>query len=89
MEIQLINGTFTVAEAEELLTAIFKTKIAFHESKIRTIFESEEDIKHAESKIKQLEQTLRDAIKKIKEKGQSHTNLKAYIEVNTMSILTQ
>jgi hypothetical protein len=89
MEIQLISGTFTVAEAEELLTAIFKTKIAFHESKIRTIHESEEDIKHAENKIKKLEQTLRDAVKNLKEKGQTHTSLNAQIEVNTMERLKQ
>ncbi|GAB2808727.1 hypothetical protein [Ferruginibacter profundus] len=89
MEIQLISGTFTVAEAEELLTAIFKTKIAFHENKIRTIHESEEDIKHSESRIKQLEQTLRDTIKKIKEQGQTHTNLNAHIEVSTRKIYGQ
>ena len=89
MEIQLISGTFTVAEAEELLTAVFKTKIAFHQNKIRTIHDAEEDIKHSEKKILQLEQTLREAIKKMKEKGQTHTTLNAHIEVNTMVWLTQ
>ncbi|HTL10689.1 MAG TPA: hypothetical protein VL307_20590, partial [Chitinophagaceae bacterium] len=69
MEIQLISGTFTVAEAEELLTAIFKTKIAFHQNKIRTIHDAEEDIKHSERRILQLERTLREAINKMKEKG--------------------
>ncbi len=87
MEIQLISGTFTIAEAEELLTAIFKTKIAFHEQKIGTIHLSEEDIKHSEKKILQLEQTLREAIEKMKQKGQSHTSLNAHIEVNTISQL--
>ena len=84
MDIQLISGTFTIAEAEELLTAIFKTKIAFHEQKISITKDSEEDIKHAEKKIMQLQQALRDAIKAIKEKGQTHTSLNAHIEVNTM-----
>jgi hypothetical protein len=87
MEIQLISGTFTIAEAEELLTAIFKTKIAFHEQRINAISESEEDIKHSEKKVLQLEQTLRDAIKKMKEKGQTHTTLNAHIEVNTIKRL--
>ena len=50
MELQLISGTFTIAEAEELLTAIFKTKIAFHEQKVKTLHDSEEDIKHSEKK---------------------------------------
>lgn len=86
MEIQLISGNFTVAEAEKLLTAIFKTKIAFHEQRINTLNETEEDIKHTEKKIMQLQQTLRDAIKKMKEKGQTHTSLNAHIEVNTINI---
>lgn len=89
MEIQLISGTFTVVEAEELLTAIFKTKIAFHEQKINTLRDSEEDIKQSEKKIMQLQETLRNAIKKMKEKGQTHTSLNAHIEVNTVSRLTQ
>lgn len=87
MEIQLISGTFTIGEAEELLTAIFKTKIAFHERKIGTIQQSEEDIKHSEKKILQLEQTLREAVNKMKQKGQTHTSLNAHIEVNTISQL--
>lgn len=89
MEIQLISGIFTIAEAEELLTAIFKTKIAFHEKRINTTNETEEDIKHSEKKIMQLQQTLRDAIKKMKEKGQTHTSLNAHINVDTMARLGQ
>ena len=89
MEIQLISGTFTIAEAEELLTAIFKTKIAFHERKIGTIHQTEEDIKHSEKKILQLEQTLRNTIDKMKQKGRSHTSLHAHIEVYTISFLKQ
>jgi len=88
MEIQLISGVFTIAEAEELLTAIFKTKIAFHENKIRTIHELEEDIKHSERRILNLQETLRKAIRKLKESGQTHTNLNAHIEVSTASRLT-
>ena len=89
MEIQLINGIFSIAEAEALLTAIFKTKIAFHEQRINTTSETEEDIKHSEKKITQLQQTLRDAIKKMKEKGQTHTSLNAHINVDTMGKLGQ
>jgi predicted nucleic acid-binding Zn-ribbon protein len=88
MEIKLIDGIFTIEEAEMLLTAIFKTKIAFHEQKIKTIHDSEEDIEHSEKRIIQLEQTLRDAIRKMREKGQTHTSLNAHIEVNTTQQLT-
>ena len=89
MEIQLISGTFTVEEAEELLTAIFKTKIAFHEQRINTLRDSEEDIKQSEKKIVQLQETMRNAIQKMKGKGQTHTSLNAYIDVSTTPRLTQ
>ena len=89
MEIQLISGVFTIAEAEELLTAIFKTKIQFHENRIRTIHETEEDIEYSERRIIQLQQTLNNALKKLKESGRTHTALNAHIEVSTASRLTQ
>lgn len=89
MEIQLISGMFTIADAEELLTDIFKTKIAFHERKIKMVNETEEDIKHAEKKILILEETLRNTIKKLKENGQTYTSLNAHIEVNTRPRLHQ
>ncbi len=89
MEIQLITGFFTIAEAEALLTAIFNAKIAFHEAKINTIKMSEEDIKYSEKKIMQLQNTLSQTISKLKEKGLTHTNLNAHIEINTRPQLHQ
>ena len=88
MEIKLIDGVFTIDEAEKLLTAIFQTKISFHEQKIKTIYHTEEDIEHSERRIMQLEETLRNTIRKLKAKGQTHTSLNAHIEVNTMAQLT-
>jgi len=89
MEIQLISGTFTMAEAEQLLTDIVNTKIAFHENRIRTIHENEEDIEHSEKRIIALQATLRETIAKMKQNGQTHTVLNALIEVNTTPRLTQ
>lgn len=89
MEIRLISGTFTIAEAEELLTAIFNTKIAFHENKIRTIAITEEDIEHSERRIIELQKTLRAAIDKMRQAGLTHTVLNAHIEVNTTPRLAQ
>ncbi len=88
MEIQLISGTFTIMEAE-LLTAIFTTKIAFHVNRIQTIRDAGEDSSHAENRVMLLQHTLRTAIDNMKQKGQSHTCLNAYIEVNTIPRLTQ
>lgn len=89
MEIKLIDGVFTINEAEELLTEIFKIKIAFHEKKIKTVHITEEDIEHSEKRIIELQNTLSNAIKKMKAKGKTHTALNAHIEVNTMQLLTQ
>jgi len=88
MEIKLISGVFTIAEAEELLNAVFQTKIRFHENRIRTIHETEEDIEHSEKRIMQLQETLRNSVKRLKESGKTHTQLNAHIEVNTMPRLT-
>ena len=89
MEIQLISGVFSIGEAEELLTAIVNTKIQFHQNKIRTIHETEEDIEHSEKRIIQLQDTLRNALRIMKESGKTHTTLNAHIEVNTAMRLTQ
>lgn len=89
MEIQLISGVFTIKEAEALLTAIFNTKIAFHEAKINTIQMTEEDIKHSEKKIAHLQNTLNQTIARLKENGQTHTSLNAHIEINTRPQLHQ
>lgn len=88
MEIKLIDGVFTTDEAESLLTTIFKTKIAFHEQKIKTIQVMEEDIEHSERRIIQLQETLREAIREMREKGETHTSLNAYIEVSSMERIT-
>lgn len=82
MEIQLINGRFSLPEAEQLLTAVVKAKIAFHEDKIRTIHDMEEDIEHSEKRIMQLQNTLAESIKKLKERQQEYTYVNAMIEVN-------
>lgn len=83
MELQLISGVFTIEEAEKLLTDIFNIKIKFHEKRIGSHHDNEEDIKHSEKKIIQLQATLREAIAKLKKSDKTHTALNAHIEVNT------
>jgi predicted nucleic acid-binding Zn-ribbon protein len=57
IQIQLFDGSFSNAEAADLLTKMIQLKIAFHESKIE--FEShEEDIKMRESKIRFLQDQI-------------------------------
>lgn len=82
MEIQLINGRFTIEEAEQLLTTIFKVKVNFHEHKIEAQLYSEEDIKHSEKRIRQLEQSLKKVIDKIKSSDEEMIDIDASINLH-------
>ncbi|HEX2608280.1 MAG TPA: hypothetical protein VHK91_12915 [Flavisolibacter sp.] len=88
MDIQLISGVFTLAEAEALLTEIIAVKIRFHENKIRTIHDTEEDIKHSEKRIIQLQERLQKALQKMREAGKENMVLNAKIEISTHRQLT-
>lgn len=57
MNVQLIEGQFTVQESIELLTQLLQVKIKFHESKIEQT-SSEEDISYRESRLRYLQQEL-------------------------------
>lgn len=76
MQQQLMDGRFTKKEAVHILTALYDAKIEFHESKIRSTEMNEEDIKHSEKKIKQLQQTLAELKTKI------HSNPKEVLDIH-------
>jgi peptidoglycan hydrolase CwlO-like protein len=61
MKLQLIDGTFSATEINDLLTQLYHVKIKFHEQKVNTSG-TEEDIKMRERKIK----TLQDELEKAK-----------------------
>jgi restriction endonuclease len=64
MQLQLLKGTFSKADAIALISQFVEAKIKFHEQKIEND-SSEEQIKMRESRIKELQQqwkALRDAI---------------------------
>lgn len=82
MQIQLIDGRFSIAEVEQLLVAIFKAKIAFHEEKIKMLSQSEEDMKHSETRIKKLEETLRSTLKKLRDSGKTSIDMNASIDID-------
>ena len=63
MKINLIEGKYSVGEAQELLNKIIQVKIAYLESKISSSC-NEEDIKQRENRIKSL-QTQRADINKL------------------------
>lgn len=63
MNINLIEGTYSLSEAQELLNTIIQVKIAYLESKISSSC-NEEDIKQRENRIKSLH-TKRSDINKL------------------------
>ncbi len=75
MEITLLNGRYTMSEAEELLKNLVKVKSDFHLAKIDTVNHTEEQIKHSETRIKQLETDLREALERIKNGGKEYIAL--------------
>lgn len=59
MKINLIEGKYSVSEAQELLNKIIQVKIAYLESKISSSC-NEEDIKQRENRIKLLQTQCSD-----------------------------
>ena len=84
-EMKLVQGTFSQEDAQNLLTELTKTKIAFHEKKIRTVHESEEDIKHSEKKIIRLSEHLRKMLVEIKSKPGSRIDIDAEILIRIVT----
>ncbi len=83
MQIVLIDGMFTLPEAEELLSEIFKVKIRFHENRIQAIRDSMEDVDRSEKKIIALQDRLSNAIAKVRAEGKERISLYAEIDVST------
>lgn len=89
MELQRISGRFSTQDAEQILTDIFKVKIDYHKQKILTLYDSEENIKHAETRIRKLEETLREMQLRIKNSGKEVIDIHAHIELSFAPRLTQ
>jgi hypothetical protein len=70
MVLNLIKGSFTAKEAQELITELIHVKIKFHENKIK-LADQEEDIKMREKRIKQLQKELYEVKNYIDRKKES------------------
>lgn len=79
MNIQLLKGQFSKADALDLITQMIHVKIHYHEDKIKRA-STEEDIKMRESRIKQLQKDLYE-LRKAMEEGKSKINLDSVIEI--------
>lgn len=84
MNIQLLKGYFSSAEAAELITQMIHVKVRFHESKISND-SSEEDVKYRETRIKELQRDLFEFKKQIDRQG-GDLELYSQIEVLPVSV---
>lgn len=80
MNIQLLEGEFTLKDAIDLINQMIQVKIKFHENKINNS-ELEEDIKARESKIKKLQHNLLELKNNISLSTNS-VKLNATIQIN-------
>lgn len=69
MNIQLIQGQFSINDAVDIITQMVQVKIKFQEDKIQHS-SNEEDIKMREVRIKQLQTTLQETKKFIENNGE-------------------
>ena len=81
MESTLLNGRYTANEAEQLLSKLFKAKVDFHIAKIDTLNLSEEDIKHSEKRVKELEGEMRRINQLLKSGNYKHVAIKANLSI--------
>jgi hypothetical protein len=79
MESTLLSGRFSTNEAEQLLGQLYKVKKDFHMAKIDLFSMSEEDIKHSERRILDLESELKKIIGKVKSGSYEHVVIQAKI----------
>ncbi|MFN5183392.1 MAG: hypothetical protein ACK5D5_10270 [Bacteroidota bacterium] len=79
MNLQLLKGHFSQAEALDILTQLIHVKIKFHENKIEKSH-NEEDIKMREGRIKQLQQQFYEA-KQLILSGSKNCELEAEIKI--------
>ena len=80
MQIQLVQGEFSVNDAFTLIRQLILEKIKYHENKI-TVESNEEDIKYRESKIKHLQNELSMLSKNLADKTGS-LKIEAIINVD-------
>jgi hypothetical protein len=80
MNLKLIGGSFSNIDALNIIGQLLEVKIKFHEGKILTSG-NEEDIKNRESKIKALQNDLRN-IRLLLKDNEGFVTLNAQIDIS-------
>jgi len=70
IEFQLVNGRFSPEEAQPILSQMASAKLQHHAQKMTAHATTEEDVKASETRIKRLEEDLREVLRFLREVGQ-------------------
>jgi hypothetical protein len=82
MNLTLLDGHYRPEDARTLITELLRVKIAFHQRRIEA-HKTEEDIKHSEKRIRELEASLQAALRELRDAtGWIDMRAIASIEVN-------
>lgn len=84
-QLAIINGRFAKSDAEKLIIDLMRVKILFHENRINPVTESEEDIKHSERRIKELDTSLRELLQTIRNANEPMVDIEADIRIFTIN----
>lgn len=85
MECLLLNGRYNKEDAELLLAKLFKVKTEFHISKINTSNQQEEDMKHSEARLKELDAEMRKIKNLLKQVENKHVELYASVQLGFLN----
>ncbi len=81
MDSILLNGRYTVEEAEQLLSELYNVKTNFHIAKIDTVNLAEEDIEHSERRIRELDAEIRRIKQTLRAGNYSHVAIHAKLSL--------
>lgn len=81
MDSILLNGRYDLQDAEQLLTELYRIKTGFHLAKIDTINLPEEDIKHSEKRIKELDAEINRIKKTLQDGNYKHVAIHAKLSI--------
>jgi hypothetical protein len=87
MQIHLIDGHFTIPEAEKIMHAIVKAKVAFHEERMAFGEPTLEDVLHCERRIKDIQNELGKAMVRVRASGSEKVHLQAGLDIDFIAVL--
>ncbi|MBL7767567.1 MAG: hypothetical protein JNK20_01270 [Flavipsychrobacter sp.] len=87
MQIHLVDGHFTVAEAEKILNALVKAKVAFHEERLALKEPTIEEVLESERRIKDIRNEFCKALVRVHASGSERIHLQAGLDIDFIAVM--